>query len=61
MSQRSQDKDLTHQYWLKLSKIAKLVKMDYEANRFEGTVMTYQQKLKLNSIVEPDTKLSQNG
>ena len=31
------------------------VKFDYEANTFGGTVMTYQQKLKLNSIVEPDT------
>ena len=31
------------------------VKFDYEANTFGGTVMTYLQKPKLNSIVEPDT------
>ena len=31
------------------------VKFDYEANPFEGRVMTYQQKPKLNSIVQPDT------
>ena len=31
------------------------VKFDYEANTSGGTVMTYRQKTKLNSIVEPDT------
>ena len=31
------------------------VKFDYEANTFEGTVMTYEQKPKVNSIIEPHT------
>ena len=31
------------------------MKFDYEADTLERSVMTYQQKPKLNSIVEPDT------
>ena len=33
----------------------KISKVKYEGNTFEGTVMTYQQKPKLNSVIEPDT------
>ena len=36
-------------------KIISNTKLEYESNTFEGSLMTYQHKQKLNSIIEPDT------